>query len=437
MPPVDLSEALRRRACCIGVVGLGYVGLPRALRFAAAGHQVRGFDVDAHKVAALQAGRSYIHHIASPSVAAARRSGRLVATVNMAEAASCHALLLCVPTPLQADDTPDMQFVVQTAAALGPHLRCGQLIVLESTTFPGTTQTLLKDTLEAHSGLQVGRDLHLAYSPERDDPGRSSPAGQDDVPKVVSGHTPAALEQALALYKAVYREVVIASCPRTAEMSKLFENVFRSVNIALVNELKMIADAMQLDVWEIIALAATKPFGFMPFWPGPGTGGHCIPVDPLYLSHSARAHGVPSQFIELAASINRAMPDYVLQRLQQALARVDDRPANPRVLLMGVAYKKGVDDMREAPAYQLIELMQAAHMQVDYHDPFVPVLPKSRRHSLEMRSVALTAAAVAAYDAVVVVTDHVEIDYAWLGQHARLVVDTRHAVKRARCLVRA
>jgi UDP-N-acetyl-D-glucosamine dehydrogenase len=437
MQPVDIPEAVRRRACCVGVVGLGYVGLPRALRFAAAGHQVVGFDVDAHKVAELQAGRSYIHHIPSPSIAAARRSGRMRVTTHMAEAAGCHALLLCVPTPLQADDTPDLQFVVQTATALGPHLRRGQLIVLESTTYPGTTQNLLKDTLEAHSGLQVGADLHLAYSPERDDPGRTALGGSDDAPKVVSGHTPAALEQALALYRAVYAEVVIASCPRAAEMSKLFENVFRSVNIALVNELKMIADAMQLDVWEIVRLAATKPFGFMPFWPGPGTGGHCIPVDPLYLSHCARAHGMPSRFIELAASINRSMPNYVLQRLQEALGKVAESPAGPRILLMGVAYKKGVDDMREAPAYRLIELLQAANMQVDYHDPFVPVLPRSLCHALELRSVALTAAQVSSYDAVVVVTDHAEIDYAWLGQHARLVVDTRHAVKRAKRLVRA
>ena len=412
----------------IGVIGLGYVGLPLALLFSRAGSRVLGFDVDAAKVTALNAGESYILHIPSDGIAAARKAG-FEATADFKRIAECGEVIICVPTPLKNGREPDISYIVQTGLSIAPHLRRGTLVVLESTTYPGTTDTELREVLETGSGLKAGVDFHLAFSPEREDPGNPQ-SKVAEIPKVVGGLTPACLQRALALYgRAVKRLVPVSSC-RVAEAVKLTENIFRAVNIAMVNELKVVYEAMDLDIWEIIDAAKTKPFGFMPFYPGPGLGGHCIPIDPFYLTWKARQYGQHTRFIELAGEVNTAMPQYVVQRLGKALGASGKALAGARILLLGIAYKSNVDDDRESPGYVLWELLEAAGAKVDFHDPHVPVIRPSREHGhyAGRRSMPVTAETVAGFDAVLIATKHDAVDYALIAKAAKLIVDSRNAL---------
>jgi UDP-N-acetyl-D-glucosamine dehydrogenase len=425
--PSPLLARIVDRSARVAVVGLGYVGLPLALTFSGRGFSALGVDVDAEKARAIAEGRSYIKHVAGTAVAEAVRAGRLSATTELAGVAACDAAIVCVPTPLTREREPDLSFVISTGEALAPWLRPGQLVALESTTWPGTTEEVLLPILERGSGLTAGKDFFLAFSPEREDPG--SGVDTRSIPKIVGGYTPACLEAALAVYGAAFERVVPVSSTRVAEMSKLLENVFRGVNIALVNELKMLCHRMGLDVNEVIDAASTKPFGFMPFQPGPGLGGHCIPIDPFYLTWKARQYEFQTRFIELAGEINVEMPRYVVQRAMEALNARGKAMSGAKVLVLGIAYKKDVDDMRESPAVRIIELMQERGALVVYHDPYVPRVPRMRQHRLDMVSVPLTDEALESADAVVIATDHSCVDYARVAERARLVVDARNACR--------
>ncbi len=412
----------------IGVIGLGYVGLPLALLFSRAGSRVLGFDVDAAKVTALNAGESYILHIPSDGIAAARKAG-FEATADFGRIAECSEVIICVPTPLKNGREPDISYIVQTGLSIAPHLRRGALVVLESTTYPGTTDTELREVLEKGSGLKAGMDFHLAFSPEREDPGNPQ-SKVAEIPKVVGGFTPACRDRAMATYgRAIKRLVPVASC-RIAEAVKLTENIFRAVNIAMVNELKVVYDAMGIDIWDVIEAAKTKPFGFMPFYPGPGLGGHCIPIDPFYLTWKARQYGQHTRFIELAGEVNTAMPRYVVERLEKALGSSGKKLAGARILLLGIAYKANVDDDRESPGYVLWELLEAAGAKVEFHDPHVPVIRPSREHGhyAGRRSVPLTEETLAGFDAVLIATKHDAVDYALVAKAAPLIVDSRNAL---------
>ncbi|TDQ78827.1 UDP-N-acetyl-D-glucosamine dehydrogenase [Dongia mobilis] len=416
----------------IGIIGLGYVGLPLACVFAEKGFAVTGFDIDAAKTEKLAAGRSYIRHIPGRRIAPLVKAGRLAASSDFAGLKRMDAIIICVPTPLSRQREPDLSFVANTARTIARHLRKGQLVVLESSTYPGTTDDVVKPELEV-GGLRSGRDFFLAYSPEREDPGNEQ-FGTAAIPKVVGGDGAAAGELAKALYDQVVVKTVPVTDAATAEAVKLTENIFRSVNIALVNELKVIFDAMGIDVWQVIEAAKTKPFGFMPFYPGPGLGGHCIPIDPFYLTWKAREFGISTRFIELAGEINTAMPRYVVARLTEALStRAGKALKNARILIVGLAYKKNVDDMRESPALTLIDLLEAQGAKVDYHDPIITSVKPSREHPHLMgrRSVALSAATLGRTDAVLIVTDHDSIDYKALGRGAKLIIDTRDRMARA------
>jgi UDP-N-acetyl-D-glucosamine dehydrogenase len=417
-----LATRIQTREARIGVVGLGYAGLPLALRFAECGFPVSGFDIDAAKVEAINAGRSPVHGIADGRVAAAR----VAAHEDFAAARDCDAILICVPTPVGPHKEPILEPVAQTLASLAPHLRQGQAIVLESTTYPGTTEDFVLPALAA-AGLRVGVDAFACYSPEREDPG--NPDGTfGRVPKLVAGATPACLEVAMALYGAATPHLVPMTSLAAAELTKLYENVFRAVNIGLVNELKRISHALHLDVHEVIDAAQTKPFGFMPFRPGPGLGGHCIPVDPYYLAWKARELGVPSDFVELAGRVNDAMPHYVVDRLRDALEARGRTLRGARVLLLGLAYKPGVPDTRESPAVEIFRLLEERRAEIRYHDPLVPRFPVTRRlggEAPDLESQELTPELLAAQDAVLVVTPQPGIDFALVRAHASLVVDTR------------
>ena len=417
-----LIQRIKGREARIGVVGLGYAGLPLALRFAECGFAVSGFDVDGEKVAAINAGQSPIHGITDGRVAAAR----IEAHEDFAAAHECDAILICVPTPVGPHKEPILEPVRQTLASLAPHLRPGQAIALESTTYPGTTEEFVLPAL-AKAGLQVGKDAFALYSPEREDPG--NPDGTfGKVPKLVAGATPECLEVGLALYGAATPHLVPMSSLAAAELTKLYENVFRAVNIGLVNELKRISHALDIDVHEVIDAAQTKPFGFMPFRPGPGLGGHCIPVDPYYLAWKARELGVPSDFVELAGRVNDAMPRYVIGRLRDALDVRGVALRGARVLLLGLAYKPGVPDTRESPAIEIFRLLEERQARVAYHDPLVPRFPATRRlhgQAPDLESQPLTPALLETQDAVLIVTPQPGIDFAMVREHAPLVVDTR------------
>ena len=417
-----LAHRLRARTAVVGIFGLGYVGLPLALRFAETGYRVIGFDIDATKVAALNDGRTYIEHIATAKIVAARAK-RFDATGDFSRAHDCDALVICVPTPLNARHEPDLSYVINTIEALLPHLRAGQIVSLESTTYPGTTDEELRPRIESR-GLKVGEDVFLCFSPEREDPGNPD-FGTRTIPKVVGGTTAACLEAGIALYGQVIDRVVPVSSTRVAEMTKLLENIHRSVNIGLVNEMKMICDRMGIDVHEVIRAAATKPFGFVPYWPGPGFGGHCIPIDPYYLSWKARQYGAEARFIELAGDINRGMPAWVIGKFEQALADRGKALPGSKVLVLGLAYKRNIGDTRESPAVELMELLVERGAKVAYSDPHVPEFPRMREHRFDLKSVALTAETIAAYDAVLLATDHAAFDYPFILRHARLLVDTR------------
>ena len=401
----------------VGVIGLGYVGLPLALTFAEAGFSVIGFDVDPEKPRKLRKGETYLRHISSERIRAARA---FEATTDYAQAARCDALCICVPTPLTAAREPDLSYIVQTCEALKPHLRPGQLIVLESTTYPGTTAEVVRPI--------VGPDVLLAFSPEREDPGNAR-FDTKSIPKIVGADDEASREAARALYERALDKVVVVSSTRAAELTKLLENIFRGVNIALVNELKLLCEAMGIDVWEVIDAAATKPFGYMPFWPGPGLGGHCIPIDPFYLTWKAREFGFATRFIELAGEINTAMPAHVVSRIQDALNERSRALRGSRVLLLGVAYKANVDDVRESPALALLEKLLEKGAQVSYHDPHVPQIPRTRRGTPQLVSEPLTDEALRGCDCAVIVTAHAAVDYARVVSLAPLVIDTRGATR--------
>jgi UDP-N-acetyl-D-glucosamine dehydrogenase len=427
-----LLRRIEARAARIGIIGLGYVGLPLAASITDQGYPVLGFDIDPAKVEALNAGRSYIRHIGAERISGMRATGRFEATADFDRLAEADLVLICVPTLLNAYREPDLSFVERTTEAVARRLRPGQLVVLESTTYPGTTVELMQPILEA-GGLVSGQDFFLAYSPEREDPGNPN-FGTATIPKIVGAEGEEALALALAFYGSIVTRAVPVSSTATAEAVKLTENIFRSVNIALVNELKVIYDAMGIDVWEVIEAAKTKPFGFMPFYPGPGLGGHCIPIDPFYLTWKAREYGVATRFIELAGEINTLMPRFVLERLVLALDKHARKGLNgSRILVLGVAYKKNVDDLRESPSLVLIEMLKKRGAEVAYHDPFIAEIMRTRDHPglAGMRSIAWDEAAIASHDAVLIATDHDGVDYAGLVRAARLVVDTRNACARA------
>ena len=413
---------LVQRSATIGVLGLGYVGMPLALRYAEVGFRVLGFDIDPTKVDAINAGRSPLHGLSDAVVA--RHAGRLSATTDFASARDCDAILICVPTPLGAHREPDLSYIVRSMHSLAPYLHPGQAISLESTTYPGTTEEEVVPVLEA-AGLKVGTDAFALYSPEREDPGNAR-YGIADIPKVVSGHTLSCLAVAEALYAPVAKSVVRVSNTRTAETVKLLENIFRAVNIGLVNELKMLCHRMDIDIFEVIEAARTKPFGFMPFWPGPGLGGHCIPIDPFYLTWKAKEYGFDTRFIELAGTINSAMPHYVVHRLATALNDRGRAMRGAKVLILGIAYKPDVADPRESPALEIFDLLSDQGAVVAYHDPLLPKFPRTRRlGTRDLASTALTPENVAAQDAVMIVTPHRGIDWDMLLRHARLIIDTR------------
>jgi UDP-N-acetyl-D-glucosamine dehydrogenase len=421
-----LAARIAERTARVAVAGLGYVGLPLAETFAWAGYPVLGFDVDEDKVAKLRRGESYIGHIDPERVEELMAGGRFEADSDPSRFVEADAVVICVPTPLGEAREPDLSYIVRTGEMLRPHLRRGQLVVLESTTYPGTTEDVLRPILEA-SGLKAGEDFFLAYSPEREDPGNRDFATRN-IPKVVGGMDETSLRLALALYEPVVDGVVPVSGTRVAEACKILENTYRAVNIALVNELKTVFTAMGIDVWEVIAAAKTKPFGFQAFYPGPGLGGHCIPIDPFYLTWAARKHGLNTRFIELAGEVNTAMPRYVVERTAEALNEDGKAVRGSRVCVLGVAYKKDVDDPRESPAFEILEMLQARGAAVTYSDPHVPALPRTRRHpGLRLESRPLTAEFLAAQDCVLLVTDHSAFDYPFVVRHARLVVDTRNA----------
>jgi len=420
-----LLDRINDKRARVGIIGMGYVGLPLVQVFCEAGFKVTGFDVDESKVRKLRAGKSYIEHIPSSGIKKLVDSRVFEATTNMARAKRCDALIVCVPTPLNEMREPDMTYVVSTMNALKPHLRSGHLIVLESTTYPGTTQEVVRPIVES-SGLKVEKDIFLAYSPEREDPGRKDHTTAT-IPKVVGGIGRKSSRVAVALYGHAIKTVVPVSSCEVAEASKILENVYRCVNIAMANELKMLMDRMGIDVWEVIGAASTKPFGFHPFFPGPGLGGHCIPIDPFYLSWKARQYDCPTRFIELAGEINTSMPQYVVTRVMDALNDRGKPLKGSKVLVMGLAYKKDVDDLRESPAIELIELLKARGAKVDYNDPHIPRTHKQREHDLQMRSKPLSAAMLKRYDCVLIATDHSKYDYDFVCRHAKLVVDTRNA----------
>lgn len=432
---LELKSKIATRSAKIGVIGLGYVGLPLALLFTEETFPVTGFDIDSRKVKTLGEGGSYIFRIPAEQIQAATRQG-FKATSEYARIAEMDAIIICVPTPLNEYMEPDLSFITSTAQAVAPHLRAGQLVILESTTYPGTTEEVLVPILEKknRAGLRLARDgmpessqeFYVAFSPEREDPGNESVARRD-IPKVVGGCSAIATEAASALYNAIFKRTVKVSGPAAAEMCKLLENIYRCVNIALVNELKMLCLRMGIDIWEVIAAAATKPFGFQPFYPGPGLGGHCIPVDPFYLSWKAKEYDFHTRFIELAGEINTAMPYHVVQAIGKALNRERKALNGSKVLVLGVAYKKDVDDLRESPSLTIIELLQKEGAEVSYNDPYFPFVGKGRHYDLQMKCAPMEK--LEQYDCVVIVTDHSTYDYRAIVREARLVVDTRNALQ--------
>lgn len=418
----NLLSKLNDRTAIIGIVGLGYVGLPLMLRYAEVGYKVIGFDIDQSKVDALKQGRSYIEHISAEAIRGAVEKG-FEPTVDFSRAAEADALILCVPTPLNKYREPDLSFVLDTTDSLVPYMRPGQVMSLESTTYPGTTEEELLPRVESR-GLKVGEDVFLVFSPEREDPGNPDFTTRT-IPKVCGGHTKACLDVGLALYGQVIDKVVPVSSTRAAELTKLLENIHRAVNIGLVNEMKIVADKMDIDIHEVIRAAATKPFGFVPYYPGPGLGGHCIPIDPFYLTWKAREYGVHTRFIELAGEVNSAMPDYVVSKVAAGLNRQKKAINGSNVLVLGIAYKKNVDDMRESPSVFLMEKLRDLGAAVAYSDPHIPRFPKMREHHFDLSSEPLTAENITRFDCVLLATDHDKFDYKLIKDNAKLVVDSR------------
>jgi len=426
----DWARKIKEKQITVGVLGLGYVGLPLAGEFASAGLKVVGFDVDEKKVRTLNSGRSIIKHVPHSKVKKIVKAGLFRATANMARLKSVDAILVCVPTPLTQNREPDLQFIISSTKTIAKYLQRGQLIVLESTTYPGTTREVMAPILES-SGLKAGRDFHLAYSPEREDPGNKD-FSTGTIPKVVGGLTKKCCEIACRVYDIAIVQTVPVSSLETAEAAKILENVYRCVNIAMVNELKVVFDRMGIDIWEVIGAASSKPFGFKAFYPGPGLGGHCIPIDPFYLTWKARQYDMPTRFIELAGEINTSMPRYVVTKTADALNEHSKSLKGSKVLVLGLAYKKDIDDLRESPSIELIELLRQKGARVDYNDPYIPRTHKQRRHNLRMASKKLSAIMLAGYDVVLISTDHSDYDYNWIVKNARLVVDARNATAAVR-----
>lgn len=419
----DLLNKINHKTAIVGIIGLGYVGLPLMLRFIEAGYRVIGFDIDQSKIEKLSLGKSYIKHISSESISTAIGTGLYEGTTDFKRAGEADALIICVPTPLNKFREPDLSFVLNSTDAIVPHLRAGQIISLESTTYPGTTDEELFPRVES-GGLKVGVDIFLVFSPEREDPGNVNFSTRT-IPKVCGGITPDCLEVGLALYGAVIDRVVPVSSTRAAEMTKLLENIHRAVNIGLVNELKIVCDVMNIDIREVIDAAATKPFGFTPYYPGPGLGGHCIPIDPFYLTWKAREYGLHTRFIELAGEVNTSMPDWVIGKLMDALNDRGKSLKGSKVLVLGIAYKKNVDDMRESPSVELMEKLQKKGAFIQYSDPHVPVFPKMREHYFDLKSVEITPEKLKEFDCVLVATHHDAFDYAMVQTYSALIVDTR------------
>jgi UDP-N-acetyl-D-glucosamine dehydrogenase len=420
-----LVEKIDKKHAQIGIIGLGYVGLPLVIEFGRAGFRVTGFDLDENKVQALNAGRSYIKHITSREIKTLKKKGNFRATTDFSLLKETDCIVICVPTPLNRHREPDLSYVLKTTETIARYLRKGQLIVLESTTYPGTTDDEMRAILEA-TGMKAGRDFYLAYSPEREDPNRKDFC-LSTTPKIVGGYTEKCLKVAVTLYSAIVERTVPVSSTRIAEATKLLENIYRAVNIALVNELKILFDRMDIDICEVIEAAKTKPFGFQAFYPGPGLGGHCIPIDPFYLTWKAREYDFHTRFIELAGEINSAMPYYVIEKVIHALNSMGKSIKTSKVLILGLAYKKDVDDERESPSLKLIELLSQRGAHVDYNDPYISRTKKLRKYDLKMRSVPLTEEKLRQYDCVIIATDHSNYDYDFIVKNSSLVVDTRNA----------
>ncbi|HQS83287.1 MAG: UDP-N-acetyl-D-glucosamine dehydrogenase [Alphaproteobacteria bacterium 16-39-46] len=424
-----LNQKILSHKAKIAIIGLGYVGLPLALTFHKQGFSVLAFDLDTSKITALKKGHSYIKNISESAVQSLSQSPNFEASSDPEILKKADAILICVPTPLTKNREPDMSYVVSTTDTIAKHLQKGQLIVLESTTYPGTTDELMRPLLEK-TGLVMGRDFFLSYSPEREDPGNPN-FETASIPKVVGADDPHSRDLSVTLYEQIVPKVISVSSARTAEAVKLTENIFRSANIALVNELKVIYEKMGINIWEVIDAAKTKPFGFMPFYPGPGLGGHCIPIDPFYLTWKAREYGVSTRFVELSGEINTSMPFYVVDRLRDELDKRFSKSLNgTRLLIMGMAYKKNVDDIRESPSLVIYDLLKSKGAEVDYHDPYILTVPTTREHPTVsgLESIPLTQKNLAAYDAVLILTDHDSVDYKFLSEHSKLIIDTRNAL---------
>jgi UDP-N-acetyl-D-glucosamine dehydrogenase len=430
----NLKYKIHNRDACIAVIGLGYVGLPLVVRFSEEDFRVMGFDIDKEKVEKLNDGESYLRHIPASAITAATNNG-FAATIDWSRIVDCDVILICVPTPLSPHKEPDLQYIRGSLDSIKPHLRAGQLLILESTSYPGTTEEELVPVVEGR-GFTVGEDFFVGFSPEREDPGNTTFTIKD-IPKVVSGATDSCLSVVELLYSSIVDTIVPVSSTRVAEMTKLLENIHRAVNIGLVNELKIVADKMDIDIFEVINAAATKPFGFTPYYPGPGLGGHCIPVDPFYLTWKAKEYGIHTRFIELAGEINASMTEWVVRKVTEALAQRVKDLRGAKVLILGVAYKKNVDDLRESPVFKIMELFLEKNLLVDYHDPYVPHLTPTRDYDFQMSSVDLSAGKLSEYDIVILTTDHDVFDYDLILQNARCIIDTRGRYKNGGKVVKA
>lgn len=428
----QLIEKINNKSAVIGILGMGYVGLPLMLRYTEIGYKVIGFDVDQKKIDAIGAGQTYIEHIPAERIQKATQNG-MEATTDFSRIDEVEAIILCVPTPLNKYREPDISYVINTMEAAQPYLRQGQVVSLESTTYPGTTEEELLPRIEKQ-GLTVGQDIYLVYSPEREDPGNKN-FTTHTIPKVVGGHTAECLEVGKALYGQAIEKIVPVTSTRAAEMTKLLENIHRAVNIGLVNEMKIVADRMGIDIFEVVDAAATKPFGFTAYYPGPGLGGHCIPIDPFYLTWKAREYGLHTRFIELSGEVNQKMPQYVVDKLMDGLNDQGKALKGSNVLVLGIAYKKNVDDMRESPSVEIMEILRGKGATVSYSDPHVAVFPKMRAHKFDLSSINITAENLAQYDAVVLATDHDKFDYALIVAHAKLIVDARGKFREPRANV--
>ncbi len=424
---MTLGQKIESKTAVVGVVGLGYVGLPLGRAFCEAGLRTIGFDVDPQKIEDIEANRSYLKHMGDDYVLKMNETNKFEATTDFSRMGEVDAILVCVPTPLGQHLEPDLSYVEKTTEAIAKTLRKGQLVVLESTTFPSTTRGVMQPVLES-TGLKCGEDFYLAYSPEREDPGRKSHNTQT-IPKLVGATGPEGCDLAVALYRHAISDIIPVASAEVAEAAKLLENIYRAVNIALVNEMKVVLEAMGINIWDVVDAASTKPFGFQAFYPGPGLGGHCIPIDPFYLTWKAHEVGQPTKFIELAGQVNHAMPDYVVSRVTLALNGVEKAVKGSRILVLGLAYKPDVDDVRESPSFELIERLEGLGAEVDYHDPHVPKTHKMRRHDLQRESIAWSEQALAAYDCVLISTHHAWYDWQFVADNAKLIVDTRGVMR--------